>query len=124
MSNISHSADRSKSELQEWADAISFGLSHIPAGYQLDLAHQLVDAHKPGAPEFAMFNPDRGELMLWASAQPAQHVAMMLEECLLELGKRNVSENVYKRLLKMSWDAMSDESRGSFLKWAAQEGEI
>ena len=110
-----------KREFEDLLGMVERALDHIPVGHQLDLAYEIVEVHKPGSPEFDPFIPDRGELMLWATSQPATYVAMMLEECLLELGTRNVSEKIYKRLIKIGWDAMSDASQASFIEWAQQE---
>ena len=120
MSRISHKTKPSKELLQEWMSSISYALTHIPAGHQVDLARQIVEEHYPYTPDLT-FQADRGDIMLWAASQEVRLLSIVLDEIIVEMGARNIPEIECKRMMKVAWDQLSDGSKEAFLEWAQRE---
>jgi hypothetical protein len=123
MTDDSNSARKSKPDrqlVQKWMDGVSYALSHIPAGHQLDLAREIIETHYPWTPDLT-FHADRGDIVLWASTQEARALAAILDEIITELGVRNIPEIECKRMMKVAWDRLDKTSREGFLKWAQRE---
>ena len=104
--------------IKEYSHAINFALEKIPYGNQIDLALQILEEHHPFAPQINIGKPDRGDIMLWCAGQSSEDLGVYLEELIIALGQRQISQMTCKRLLKLAYEGLTPENKSAFVEWA------
>ena len=104
--------------IKQYSQGINFALEKIPYGNQIDLALQILEEHHPFSPQIEIGKPDRGDIMLWCAGQSSEDLGVYLEELIIALGQRQISQMTCKRLLKLAYEGLTPENKCAFVEWA------
>ena len=104
--------------IKQYSQGINFALEKIPYGNQIDLALQILEEHHPFSPQIEIGKPDRGDIMLWCAGQSSEDLGVYLEELIIALGQRQISQMTCKRLLKLAYEGLTPDNKSAFVEWA------